>query len=134
MSEPNPYTYSQTSDDIQIDVEPYYVPERSNPGLDYYFFAYRIRITNRGTRTCQLLHRHWIIRDGQGREEHVRGEGVVGEQPVLTPGGHYEYTSFCPLNTPTGNMRGSYEMMDDEKNRFSVKVPVFFFRNPAFLH
>lgn len=120
--------YSQVSNSILVEVAPVYVPERSNRELKYYFFAYTIRIENLGRHTCQLLRRHWVIRDGNGHEEHVVGDGVVGEQPVLAPGESFTYTSACPLRTPTGNMRGIYEMVDEEKHRFKVTIPVFFLR------
>jgi len=120
--------YSEVTHDILVEVAPVYVPERSNRDLKYYFFAYTIRIENLGTHTVQLLRRHWIIRDGQTHEEHVVGDGVVGEQPVLAPGESFTYTSACPLRTPTGNMRGLYEMIDESRHRFKVAIPVFFLR------
>jgi ApaG protein len=95
-----------------------------------YFFAYRIRIANTGEETVQLVSRHWVITDGEGRVEHVRGPGVVGEQPVLEPGESFEYTSFCPLPTPIGSMHGTYQMVtaggaafDAEISPFSLAVP-----------
>ena len=125
--------YREVSREIQVEVEPSYVPERSNPGESYYFFAYRIRITNLGTRVTQLVSRHWIITDGQGRVHEVKGPGVVGEQPVLEPGESFEYTSFCPLPTPTGNMRGTFQMMDhsgaQSGEEYSIRVPLFFLRD-----
>jgi ApaG protein len=120
--------YAEVSHDILIEVAPVYVPERSNRDLKYYFFAYTIRIENVGSRTCQILRRHWVIRDGNGHEEHVVGDGVVGEQPFISPGEIFTYTSACPLRTPTGNMRGIYEMIDDERTRFKVAIPLFFLR------
>ena len=120
--------YAEVTHDILVEVAPVYVPERSNRDLKYYFFAYTIRIENLGPHTVQLLRRHWVIRDGQNHEEHVMGDGVVGEQPVLTPGESFTYTSACPLRTPTGNMRGTYEMIDELRHRIKVAIPVFFLR------
>ena len=120
--------YRETSADILIEVEPQFVSERSDPEQSYYFFAYKVRIKNMGQAPAQLLGRHWVITDGQGRVHEVNGPGVVGEQPRLEPGSEYEYTSFCPLPTPTGNMRGSYDMVDDSGQRFDVSIPLFFLR------
>lgn len=131
---PRVHTYTGISNDISIEVIPEYIPERSNPSVSYYFYAYTVKIVNNGKKTCQLLNRHWIIRDGNGREEHIQGEGVVGVRPVLTPGKNFQYTSFCPLRTPTGNMRGFYEMVDLEHNKFKVTIPVFFLRPPHTFH
>ena len=90
---------------IQVEVS-HYVAERSNPARDLYFFAYRIKITNEGSEPAQLISRHWIITDGEGRVEEVQGPGVVGKQPRLAPGESFEYTSFCPLHTARGCRAG----------------------------
>ncbi len=135
MMETTPY--QQVTEEVQVEVFPFYVEEQSDPQKGLYFYAYRIRITNLGPNTCQLQGRHWIIRNGKGQEEHVQGEGVVGQKPVLHSGESFEYTSFCPLNTPTGNMRGRFEMSVDKDGtteRFWVTVPVFFLRRPTTLH
>jgi ApaG protein len=110
---------------IRVAVETQYIPERSDPERPFYFFAYRIRITNGGDQTVQLLSRHWIITDGDGHEEEVRGPGVVGEQPVLEPGAVFEYTSACPLPTEVGTMRGSYEFIRDTGEMFSAPIEPF---------
>lgn len=94
---------------IQIEVESRFVPERSEG--DQYFFAYEIRITNTTQTRVQLLSRHWIITDGWGRIDEVKGPGVIGQQPWIAPGETFEYESFCPLSTPTGSMRGTYQMI-----------------------
>ena len=119
-----------TTRGVRVVVRSEYVPERSSPADAQYFFAYRIRISNAGEDTVQLLSRHWVITDGAGQVEHVRGPGVVGEQPVLEPGESFEYTSFCPLTTPIGSMHGSYQMvtaggstLDAEIAPFSLAVP-----------
>lgn len=122
--------YTATTNDIQVEVVPTYVPERSDPGNNQYFYSYKIRITNHAEFSCRVIHRHWKIKDGNGKVYEVQGSGVIGEQPMLAPGESYEYTSFCPLHSPYGNMRGKYQMIDQFGNRFWVDVPVFFFRKP----
>jgi len=119
-----------TTRGIRVQAQPTYIPERSSPAEGSYFFAYRIRISNRGDQTVQLLRRHWFITDGHGRVEEVEGPGVVGETPVLAPGASFEYTSFCPLPTPFGTMHGTYlmkaasgEEFDAEIGQFSLVAP-----------
>jgi ApaG protein len=126
--------YIEVTKNIEIRVEPLYVAQQSRPDESYYFFAYKVRISNLGALSVQLLNRHWVITDGQGHVEEVQGPGVVGQQPRLEPKQAYEYTSFCPLPTPTGNMRGTYEMTTDEGERFNVEIPLFFFRIPELMH
>jgi ApaG protein len=116
--------------DIRVEVDSHYVPERSDPRIGRWFFAYRIRITNQGARTVQLLSRRWVIIDARGGAEEVAGPGVVGEQPVLEPGETFEYTSFCPLPTPFGSMEGSYTMADDAGGEFEVAVARFTLSEP----
>lgn len=115
---------------VRVEVEGFYDAERSVPQDRYYFFAYRVRITNDGGERVQLLRRHWRITDADGSVQDVEGPGVVGKQPVLSPGQSFEYTSFCPLRTPLGWMEGEYEMMTAggetfaaEIGRFSLEVP-----------
>jgi ApaG protein len=110
---------------IVVEVASAYVPDRSSPEHGEYFFAYTVRISNTGGSTIQLLNRHWIITDGDGQVEEVRGPGVVGEQPVLRPGESFQYTSACPLGTPYGTMRGSYEMLRDDGTRFDASIAPF---------
>ncbi len=111
--------------DIRVRAESFFVAERSSRVEGYYFFAYRIQVTNLGSETTQLLSRTWIITDGDGKEQRVVGPGVVGEQPVLVAGGTFEYTSFCPLPTPVGTMHGSYQMVGASGERFDVEVSPF---------
>ncbi len=115
---------------IRIQVRSAFVPELSAPRDRHYFFSYHVRISNEGTDTVQLLRRHWVITDADGGVQHVRGDGVVGETPVLAPGGAFEYTSSCPLTTAVGTMQGSYsmrgaggEMFDAEIAPFTLAVP-----------
>jgi ApaG protein len=117
--------------DIRVRVKSGYVVERSNPSRQQYFFAYRIRISNEGTRTVQLVNRHWTITDATGRTDEVRGPGVIGEQPVLRAGNEFEYTSACPLRTPAGKMEGEYQMIhvdSDDPAPFAVAIGPFALR------
>jgi ApaG protein len=110
---------------IRVTVRAFYVPERSSPDQDHYFFAYTVRIQNEGDEPAQLVSRHWIISDARGAVEHVKGPGVVGEQPRLEPGQAFEYTSYCPLTTPSGAMRGTYQMVRDDGRTFDAVIGVF---------
>jgi len=110
---------------IRVQVKSAYVPERSSPSESYYFFAYTIRITNEGEQTAQLVSRHWIISGIDGPVGEVEGPGVVGEQPVLEPGQSFEYTSFCPLQTPLGSMHGSYKMVRPDGSSFEATIAPF---------
>lgn len=124
-------TYTEVSEGFLVEAEPSYVPEHSDPEKGQYFFSYKIRITNTGNKKAQLMSRRWIIVDGKKNKEEVEGPGVVGEQPRLDSGATYEYTSFCPLPTPTGSMRGNYVMTDVDGRIFSIKIPLFFLRDPS---
>ena len=117
--------YSEITRSIRISVEPFYVADQSEPENARWVFGYRVRIENEGGETVQLLTRHWKITDGRGRLVEVRGEGVVGEQPLLEPGESFQYTSGTPLPTPTGIMAGSYQMVTDQVERFDVTIPAF---------
>lgn len=120
--------YFAETDRLSVSVEPHFIAKESNSGVDYFIYSYTINIRNNGSSPYQLLSRHWIIRDGQGREEHVVGEGVVGKQPMIRPGETYSYRSGCPLATPTGNMRGTYQMLGPENERVEIRIPLFFLR------
>lgn len=126
--------YFEVTKGIRIEVEPAYVPEQSRPTESYFFFSYRVRITNEGEAPAQLISRHWIITDGNGVIHEVKGPGVVGQQPTLEPGKTFEYSSFCPLPTPTGNMRGTYQMLDENRSEFEAKIPLFFLRDLRSFH
>ena len=126
---PQQAKYSETTDGIQITVTPEFVPEQSNPALEQFLFAYHVEIRNRGGEDAQLLRRHWIITDGNQQVHEVKGDGVIGEQPVLKPGDAFTYTSACPLTTPTGNMRGTYLMALGSGRQFQAKIPLFFLRH-----
>ena len=115
---------------IRVHVESIFVPERSDPEGGSWFFAYRIRISNEGSETVQLLSRHWIITDSSGRREEVRGPGVVGQQPTLQPGESFEYTSFCPLSTAFGTMQGTYLMATPDQQSFDIEIAPFALSEP----
>jgi ApaG protein len=117
--------YTAVTHEVQVTVLPQFVPERSDAEAERYFWAYTVEITNRRAATVQLVSRHWKITDGRGRQEEVRGPGVVGEQPILNPGETFRYTSGCPLTTPSGIMGGTYQMLDEEGRPFDVVVPTF---------
>jgi ApaG protein len=123
-------TYRAVTRQIEVIVEPSYIADRSAPQEQTYFWAYTIVIANSGTVTVQLRRRHWIITDANGRRQEVRGEGVVGEQPVLAPGERFQYTSGVPLQTPSGFMSGSYQMVGEDGERFDVEVPAFSLDGP----
>jgi ApaG protein len=110
---------------ILIVVKSAYMPERSTPTLRRFAFAYTVTIANEGTDTAQLLRRHWIITDGDGKVDEVEGEGVVGEQPVLAPGESFEYTSWCQLETPSGSMQGTYRMVHKGGGAFEAEIAPF---------
>ncbi|MCW5771332.1 MAG: Co2+/Mg2+ efflux protein ApaG [Rhodospirillaceae bacterium] len=122
--------FSETTHGITVTVRPVYIEEQSSPAEDKYVWAYKVRIENGGTETVQLINRYWKITDERGRQEEVRGPGVVGEQPVLKPGETFEYTSGCPLRTPSGFMAGSYEMERPDGSRFDVRIPLFSLDSP----
>jgi len=115
---------------VVVQVESTYVPERSQPLQQRWFFSYRIRIANQGDVVVQLISRHWIITDANGDVEEVVGPGVVGEQPLLRPGESFEYTSFCPLPTPFGTMRGSYRMTTEDGETFDAEIAPFELSEP----
>ena len=119
---------------IQVEAEPFYVPENSDIATDIYVFGYRIRLTNTGDQPAQLISRHWIISDANQQVQEVRGMGVVGEQPRLEPGQTYEYTSSTQLRTPYGSMKGSYQMLADDGTRFTVEIPEMTLVAPRVLH
>ena len=122
--------YSSTTREILVAVEPIYLPDESSPENSYYMWAYRVHIENHGNEAVQLMSRHWKIIDARGQVQEVRGEGVVGKQPVLKPGESYEYTSGTPLSTPFGVMGGEYQMTTAEGEPFEVEIPTFSLHSP----
>ncbi len=110
---------------IEVRVKPRYLSDRSSPATGYFFWAYTIDIVNRGEETVQLKTRHWRITDAMGRQQEVKGAGVVGEEPVLKPGESFEYTSGVPLPTPSGFMEGTYGMITADGRGFEIEIPLF---------
>ena len=123
-----------TTNGIRVQVTPKYLADRSAPRENEYWFAYFIRISNLGTETVQLISRHWVITNADGEEEEVHGEGVVGEQPVLPPGAHYDYNSFCHLKTSVGTMHGEYTMVTSSGGTFEARIAPFTLAAPNALN
>ncbi len=119
---------------IRVTAATTYVETQSDPEAGRYLFAYTITIENTGTVSAQLLDRHWVITDASGRTQEVRGEGVVGEQPVLAPGASFRYTSSAMIGTPVGSMHGEYGMVAADGNQFEAPIPVFNLAMPRVLH
>jgi ApaG protein len=119
---------------IDVSAVSAYLAEQSSPEAGEFAFAYTITITNRGEQAAQLISRHWIITDGNDEIQEVKGEGVVGEQPILPPGASFEYTSGTLMQTPTGTMRGSYRMIAEDGTAFDADIPMFSLRATKTLH
>ena len=120
---------------VRIVAQPRYVPEQSDPAAKSYFFAYHITIRNEGADKVQLLSRHWVITNGEGKVEEVRGPGVVGHQPILAPGEAFEYTSACPLDTAVGTMHGEFAMLVSEtREPFDARIAPFRLAVPSALN
>ena len=117
--------YRTTTRKIEVTVTPRFLPDRSSPTSGYFFWAYTINIANHGSDTVQLKTRHWRITDAFGRLQEVKGPGVVGEEPVLKPGGSFEYTSGVPLPTASGFMVGTYGMVSNGGEHFDIEIPAF---------
>ena len=125
------FPYAETTRGVTVRVAVSYLPEQSEPERGRWFWAYHIRIENAGETPVKLVSREWQIKDGRGGLNEVRGEGVVGEQPVIAPGQSFDYVSGCPLSTPTGQMRGSYRMIGEDGSTFDVAIPRFPLVAPA---
>ena len=119
---------------IKVDVETRYIEDQSNPEQNYYVFAYTITIKNKGRQNAQLLTRHWVITDSNSKIQEVRGDGVVGEQPLLKPGEQFVYTSGTMLETAMGTMKGSYQMLADDGSHFDATIEEFVLSTPRVLH
>lgn len=117
--------YEAETEGVLVRVRPSYLAGQSDPDGGRWVWAYQIEIVNLSTETVQLMARCWLITDGRGRVEEVRGPGVVGEQPVIKPGESYAYASGCPLGTPTGSMVGHYTMTDPSGRMFEIAIPAF---------
>jgi ApaG protein len=119
---------------IDVSVKPAYIPEQSDPHNGHYVFSYTVTIMNTGEVPAKLLTRHWIITDGDGQVQEVKGDGVIGEQPYLKPGEGFQYTSGTFMNTPVGTMQGSYQMLADDGETFDAIIPSFRLSIPNILH
>ncbi len=124
----------QKQNDIKVSANAFYLPDQSDEDNDQYVFAYTIKITNTGTATAKLISRHWIITDSDGKVQEIRGVGVVGQQPELTPGESFEYTSGSSLETSVGTMRGTYQMQSADGSRFDAVIPEFTLSVPRVIH
>jgi ApaG protein len=120
--------------EISVAVRTQFVPEQSNPNEPRFVFAYTIAITNTGTVAAQVVARHWVIEDANGHIQEVKGLGVVGQQPLLKPGERFEYTSGCPLPTPSGSMRGHYLCVAEDGEQFDAPIAEFALALPRTLH
>lgn len=130
MTEEEYQGYESTTRDILIRVEPDYMEDESEPEAGRFVWSYTVEIENHGQRPVQLISRKWVITDAFGRQEHVQGPGVVGEQPVIEPGQRFRYTSGTPLTTSSGFMQGSYEMVETDGESFAAIIPSFSLDRP----
>jgi len=128
------FTSDAVTQGIRVQVVSRYDPSRSNPHQNQWFFLYTITLTNEGSITTQLISRHWIITNANGKVEEVKGPGVVGEQPILAPGQSFEYTSGCPLPTSFGTMHGTYQMITAKGEQFDATIAPFTLSEPHALH
>jgi ApaG protein len=119
---------------VRVFVQAEYAPERSRPAQNEWFFLYTVKISNEGPEPVQLVTRHWVITDGTGHVEEVRGPGVVGQQPMLKPGESFEYTSGCPLGTRFGVMEGTYQMVSEAGDPFDARIAPFALSEPYTVH
>ena len=119
---------------IRVEVMSQHAPEHSNRENGEWVFKYTVRITNQSAQTVRLLSRHWIINDALEETREIKGAGVVGKQPVLTPGESFQYSSWCPLKTPTGAMRGTYRMVRANGDEFDIEVAPFALRARYVVH
>ena len=128
------FTSEATTQDIRVRVVSRYSRKNSHPEQNHWFFLYTVEITNQGPRTVQLVSRHWIIENADKRVKEVRELGVVGKQPTLAPGESFEYSSGCPLATPFGSMRGTYQMIGEDGTEFDVEIAPFTLSEPYTVH
>ncbi len=127
-------TTAEQDYNFKVEVATRYMEDDSNPEADRFVFAYTITILNEGELPATLVTRHWVITHGNGKQQEVRGDGVVGEQPRIKPGEGYQYTSGTVLETPMGTMGGSYQMVTDDGDEFDAFIPEFLLSTPRTLH
>jgi ApaG protein len=125
------FPYVAVTRDTVVRVAVSFLSEQSDPATGRWFWSYHVRIENGSDRSVQLLSRHWHIMDGRGTIHAVQGEGVVGEMPLIPPGGSFDYVSGCPLDTPSGAMSGSYRMVDEDGSAFDIAIPRFQLVSPS---
>ena len=125
------FPHVATTDDIKVRVAVSFLADQSAPASGRWFWSYHIRIENHSERSVQLLSRHWRIKDGFGSIHDVRGEGVVGETPMIAPGASFDYVSGCPLPTATGSMEGSFGMVGEDGRAFDIAIPAFALVGPG---
>ena len=123
-----------TDNPVSINVESEYLKDHSEPQANRHVFSYTVTISNHGIENVQLLSRHWLITDGQNKVQEVKGEGVIGEQPTIVPGSQFSYTSSAMLETATGTMEGSYQMLSQSGENFNTPIPLFMLSRPGALH
>lgn len=126
--------YECVTQNIRVSVTPRFVPENSNAEARNYFYVYTVTLKNESQATVQLLTRYWEIQNALGETDEVEGEGVVGEKPILSPGETYTYTSACPIDTPTGSMRGHYTFKDPTGDIFDIEIPEFYLKDKSLLN
>jgi ApaG protein len=131
---PVSFTSEATTRGVRVRVDARYSPSHSQPQFKSWLFLYTVKISNESSHVVRLISRHWIIEDANGEREEVRGPGVVGQQPVISPGESYEYTSGCPLTTPFGSMRGTYQMVTEDGDMFDVEIAPFTLSEPIQVH
>ena len=127
-------TSEAITNNVRVEVESQYAADHSQPFQSHWLFHYTVRITNEGDAPVQLISRHWIITHGDGHVDEVKGPGVIGKQPVLAPGESFQYTSGCPLKTPSGLMRGTYQMVTEDGDHFDVEIAPFALHEPYTIH
>ena len=125
---------TKEKNNISISINSTYLQQESDPKNNKFYFLYTVSIINNGSIGAKLLSRHWIIEDSNGKVQHVKGEGVVGDQPYMNPGEEYQYTSGTVLETSFGTMKGSYQMINDSENYFDAEIPEFILTTPRIIH
>ena len=125
---------SKDNNNISISIDTSYLQQESDPENNKFYFLYTVSIVNKGNIGARLLSRHWIIEDANGKVQDVKGEGVVGDQPYINPGGEYQYTSGTVLETSLGTMKGTYQMINDSENYFDAEIPEFVLTIPRVIH
>lgn len=125
------FPYQATTSGVTVRVAAAYLADQSSPEAERWFWSYHIRIENHREDSVQLLARHWVIRDANGNVHDVRGQGVVGDTPLITPGGSYDYVSGCPLETSSGAMAGDFHMIDEDGSTFDIEIPAFALVSPV---